>query len=296
MRKLIYSSVQFDGVAHSYTLDGNDLQGITGMIGRQLFPNKYGDVDFEILEAARVRGKNAHQAIEIFDKFGMITDGFSELIANYTQFKKDNEIDVLENEYIVTDNHSFATPIDMVDADFNIYDWKFTYEVDKSYLQWQLSIVSYLFEIQNGFAPNKCFGVHVDKNWNFTKIEITPIGKDKIIDLLDCEIDGVNYTDISLINVDFSTLIELEDTLTTFKEKMAEIEAKKAYLCDIIKTQMEQNGIKSWEVGGLKITIVAESESITIDSTKLKKDYPEIAKECSKKSQRKGYLKITTKN
>ena len=52
---------------------------------------------------------------------------------------------------------------------------------------------------------------------------------------------------------------------------------------------------QKFESDVLNLTLVAPSNSTTIDSAKLKKKYPAIAAECSKPNPKAGYVKITLK-
>jgi len=58
---------------------------------------------------------------------------------------------------------------------------------------------------------------------------------------------------------------------------------------------MMKFGVKKFESDVLNLTLVAPSNSTTIDSAKLKKKYPAIAAECSKPNPKAGYVKITLK-
>ena len=58
--KLNQSKVIFDPQEHTYTLDGMLLQGITGMIERQLFPDKYSGVPEFVMKRAAERGSFVH--------------------------------------------------------------------------------------------------------------------------------------------------------------------------------------------------------------------------------------------
>ena len=60
MMELVKSNVLFNQEQHTYTLDGILLQGVTGMIGRQLFPDKYSNIPKEILNAAARGSKRIH--------------------------------------------------------------------------------------------------------------------------------------------------------------------------------------------------------------------------------------------
>lgn len=59
---------------------------------------------------------------------------------------------------------------------------------------------------------------------------------------------------------------------------------------------MEKYGIKKFETDILNLTYVAPTMSHGIDSAKLKKKYPDVAKECAKDTPKAGYVKITLKD
>jgi hypothetical protein len=58
---------------------------------------------------------------------------------------------------------------------------------------------------------------------------------------------------------------------------------------------METYGIKKFENEHIAFTYVAPTTKTTIDSTKLKKKYPDIAEECSKVSNVSASVRITVK-
>lgn len=81
-------------------------------------------------------------------------------------------------------------------------------------------------------------------------------------------------------------------SLTAHKKAIEEQEkTMKAALYDA----MMKFGVKKFESDVLNLTLVAPSNSTTIDSAKLKKKYPAIAAECSKPNPKAGYVKITLK-
>lgn len=88
------------------------------------------------------------------------------------------------------------------------------------------------------------------------------------------------------------TVIQKIADLVTAKKKIEEQEKE---LKDKLKVAMENYGIKKFESDILNITYVAATSSTTIDSTKLKKKYPDIASECSKVSAKSAYIKVTVK-
>ena len=93
MDKLIYSPVVYNDIDHTYTLGDTTLKGITGMIGRQLFPDKYSNVPEGLLRSAAEKGKAIHAEIE------MLINGFnpSEISDEAMAFSM-LDIPVLESE------------------------------------------------------------------------------------------------------------------------------------------------------------------------------------------------------
>lgn len=55
MIELVKSCVVFNEENHTYMLGEKQLQGVTGMIGRQLFPDKYKDIPDFVLKKAAAR-------------------------------------------------------------------------------------------------------------------------------------------------------------------------------------------------------------------------------------------------
>ena len=58
---------------------------------------------------------------------------------------------------------------------------------------------------------------------------------------------------------------------------------------------MVKFGVDKFESDVLNLTLVKPTNATSIDSTKLKKKYPDIASECSKTTAKAGYVKITLK-
>lgn len=66
MIELVKSSVVFSEENHTYFLGEKQLKGITGMISRQLFPNKYRDIPEYILKKA------AEKAVVFMDNASLL--------------------------------------------------------------------------------------------------------------------------------------------------------------------------------------------------------------------------------
>ena len=77
--------------------------------------------------------------------------------------------------------------------------------------------------------------------------------------------------------------------------KKEQLEKAEIDLKEQLQKAMEERNITKFESDILDITYVAESKSVSVDTAKIKKLYPDIAAECSKESNRKAYIRIKLK-
>ena len=155
---LKYSRVDYDPVSHTYTLDGKQLSGITGVIKDKLFPSYYKDVPEDVLNKAAERGHRIHTAIELFDTCDIPTEDCDELKGYIEEiFSHDFIGRHMASEYVVSDNEQYASAIDKVYADgmggVILADIKTTYKLDTDYVSWQLSVYAYFFSMLNPGIP-----------------------------------------------------------------------------------------------------------------------------------------------
>lgn len=73
---------------HKYWMGDKQLYGITSVMSRQLFPDKYKAVPEKILKAAAARGTKVHEDLQVYDMFGEISSEETRLYAN---LKKERE-------------------------------------------------------------------------------------------------------------------------------------------------------------------------------------------------------------
>lgn len=107
-----------------------------------------------------------------------------------------------------------------------------------------------------------------------------------------CGYCGTVETDLAAFETQYMTVFEQIKRVVESKKAM---EAQEKELKDKLREAMEAHGIKSIDNRLVKITYVAPTTAVSIDSAKLKKRYPAIAEECSKSSPKAGYIKIEVK-
>ena len=288
------SSVIYEEVEHTYHLNGKKLQGITGTLIPHAIGQKYADVPEHILAEKAQYGKWVHSEIEMY------LNGFEpckptpELLA-FEKWLLANNIMFKFAEFIVTDNENFATPIDGVDIDGNIYDWKTTYFLDLEYLSWQLSICAYFSELM-GNEVNNLYAVHLRGN-ECTLHDIERKPNSEVQRLIECYLKDEPYVStLALSNEDtLAKIYELEKMLVEIESEAKRYKALKEQMSEFLTKQMQDAGVKTFETERLKATRVLPSGTVTFDSKALLADMPELAVKYNKTSVRKGYLKLTIK-
>lgn len=67
MIQLRDSKVLFNPEEHRYFLNGKELQGITVLLHKHVFPQMYADIPQFVLDRAAERGTMVHESIELYD-------------------------------------------------------------------------------------------------------------------------------------------------------------------------------------------------------------------------------------
>lgn len=298
---LKHCEVVFDEERHTYTLNGKPLMGITGILHKYIFPDKYSNIPQAILDRAAERGHEIHRQVQMWIEGFPFTESAPEVTAFM-----EKGIPFVESEYLVSDMEHFASSIDIVDADDNLYDIKTTYSLDTDYLSWQLSIYAYLFELQNQRPAGILYGVWL-RNGECKVIEVKRIEATVIKALLNAAAKDEPFENPMATKEDadmvvmqgqqekLAMLAALEKGIAEMETRRKEMEADSALLKQSILEVMEKNGIKSFETDNIKLTVKAASERKTFDAARFNADHPEDYKKYLKTSSVKSSLTIKLK-
>lgn len=299
MIELVKSGVVFNEENHTYFLGEKQLSGITGMIKRQLFPDKYKEVPQYILERAAERGTRVHHECQFVDTTGFEPE--SQEAMNYLLLRTGAGYKALANEYTVSDGENFASNIDCVwekDEKIALVDVKTTYTPDEEYLAWQLSIYAYFFELLNPHLKvDALFGV-----WLYNeKSRLIPLERksdEKVKRLLQCEIEGTRYlgTETALEHKHDELMLVPKDVINKYLEAVSEIERIQPFVDgfkDTLKRAMIEHNVKAWDTGELKATITPSGIKKTFDSKRFQSDYPELYKQYIKETETAASIRIT---
>lgn len=298
-RELVKSQVVFNQAEHTYTLNGKQLSGITGMLGRQLFPGKYTGVPKAIMEHATERGNFIHEVCELIDDLGVENE--CEEAKKYQEMKDTHGLVYEASEYLVSDNEMFASCIDKVfrdgDSSFTLGDIKTTYKLDVEFVRWQLSIYAYLFEMQNpGCSVTRLVAIWLrgDKS---KMVVVERIPNQAVISLLEAEAEGRQFVNpLSLPSQPNASLPqklkEMEDEIVAIDAAYRKYERMLKDIKEAVMKEMVKSGDYSWNGERISFTRKKESVRKSFDTKSFSKDYPELYEKYMKESPVAGSLTI----
>lgn len=294
----IVKGLIFYSEEHRYEYKHNELQGITGIIKKYIFPDKYKGVSEATLENAKQRGSRIHEDIE--DYYLLLRSGlepvYTEVIDRFHRMLRSTMLKVIDNEVTVTDFKHFATNIDLVLHDTEggviLGDIKTTCEYDDLYLRWQLSICAWMYE--------KCFNtpvVGLVGVWMPTKGEggvrdVERLPNEEVEALLEAaakgyEEFGTEFKPMqeSILPSDFETIV---DRLRAIDAQMKFLNETKTELMNELSGAFLAGKDKAWIGEGVRISRVSGGTRTTFDSKRFLEDHKELADLAGE------YFKVTT--
>ena len=295
------SPIIFDPEAHEYLLIGEDFtstaySGVTSILSQVLFPNKYKDVDADVLERAAARGTRIHELCQDTDTIPTPKREddvqYVPEVTNYELLKVSNKITMIANEYLVSrDDWGIASQIDCVDSDGNLYDIKTTYRLDTEYVSWQLSFYAEMFERQNpDIKAGKLYAIWL-RGTESKLVEVPRKTPEQIEQVIKAWQAGETLT--SADGDDIDRLVAIEEQIAQLKDSLSELESKRLQALEPIQAKMVEDGVKSVDNPRIKITLVADSTSTRFDSKRFKADHSDLFDQYSTTTTRAGYIKTT---
>lgn len=306
--------VKYYDFGHKYFLNGKkELTGVTALMKKHGLSADYSGIDEEVLKHAAKMGSMAHKTIEDY------CDGLPVVNCNLLESFKKLNLNIIGTEYLVSDEKVTASSIDLVnqidETKVELIDMKRTSTTHTYPLSWQLGIYKYLFEMANpGIEVVGCYCLRIEKGGKDTVendeckplIPVDPQPAEKVIALLDCESRGILYTDpdakedaqeldlavsekdIAALSTAMNSIKAYEDMLKAENDRVAEIK-------DRIYNWMLDHDTDKLKGGNMQITLKKPYDRVSVDGTKLKKDYPEIYDKVIKTTKVKGNILINIK-
>lgn len=292
--ELYKSPVVFDQSEHTYTLEGKRLHGITGMLSRQLFPDKYAAIPKYILDRAAEKGSYIHEVCEIVDSLGVSHE--CPEAKHYLRLKDEWGLCHLTSEYLVSDEKYFASSIDKVylenDNEVTLADIKTTSHLDEDYVSWQLSVYAYLFERQNpGIKVVRLLAVWLRPD-TAKIIEVRRVSDDTISKLLDCEVNGIQFVNpfqVPETSADLPAKYKEMEASIIEIDRMAKYWAdQKKKLTEGVMTEMLKAGVTKWKGDKISFTRKEDTTREGFDLKRFKEEHADLYDHYKVLSQVKG--------
>lgn len=177
--------IEFDEKSHVYLKDGIIVPGVTTILAKTIFKDKYKDIPEYILKKAAQFGTNVHKAIEL-DLDIFLNDEESTVFNRYKRLIKKHDIKPMEQEIIVyTDDYIGTLDMNgMVKDEFCLLDIKTTYHLDRDYLSWQLTFYALAYEHMYNKKFDKLYAIWLPKRKGAELVEIERKSKEEIMELV----------------------------------------------------------------------------------------------------------------
>ncbi len=292
MRLRKCTGVSFDEFTHTYICGKKVLLGLTSLMKKHGLSPDYGNIPADVLMKAAAKGTAVHSLLEDYDNGKTVQDDDEGNLKAYRELG----LKVHCSEYLVSDGEIVATFIDKILEDCSVCDVKHTATVHKRAVQWQLSVGAYLFEKQNpGKKVKHIYCIHV-RGGKAKLIELNRIPSEEVEALLAAEREGRIYVDhedvadagIALREEDIANLVTALDVIAQYKAMMKQEEERVAAIQDRLYSYMVENNLDKMGCDYGEFTRKAEYTRTSIDSTKLKKDLPDIYDRYQKVTTVKG--------
>jgi hypothetical protein len=297
--------------SHEYIVMKNGEPQVVDLSVTQLLsivglkPN-FSGVSEEVLAKASERGTQCHKEMEEYiNKKGEVEPSVNEDVLN-SQMAMSNHFDIVNDRQYAElpialeyKGHLFVGTIDYLNLTAEtLLDHKFTSSLYDRSVEAQLNIYAYALRhfsgSVNGIELNNEKVNHLIANHKGNFKEFAVWDDNRVEYLLDCYIDEMPYIDereLQTIEVG-GDLIAQEYELAHFEEKVKQLEDLIKSRREAILNEMLEKGIKSYTISGVKYTVKEAFVRESLDSTKLKKEMPELFEKYKKQTKVKPSLLI----
>jgi hypothetical protein len=306
------SRVVFQVENHTYDLDGKALHGVTDIV-KWVFDETYDGIPVDVLKRAAERGTAVHTACELWDEFGIVTEDEKREVSAYRELCEANGLKALESEYLVSNETTTASSIDKVfeptGDEYPLADIKGTSQYHEENVALQLSIYAYLFERQNkGKRAGRlmCIWLPREQYGQPRLFDVPRIPADQVEFVMEQFDEGGDPVACQQIVRSYLTPATTEDWLPAnikqvelevvqIEQEAKRLEARSKELRAGLLELMQQNNVKKWEGEHIVLTRKEASVRTTLDTTKVKSQYPDVYAECTKESKTSESLMIKIK-
>ena len=175
--------IEFIADSHTYLVDGVIVPSVSTILSATIFKDKYKDVSPHVLAKAAEFGTGVHLAVET-GEWLHLDDKQYQVYQNYLELVRIENIEPYAHEQIVHYGLEYAGTFDMEAVIKGLYclcDVKTTYNLDREYLSWQLS----MYELASGKRFDKLYAIWLPKRKGAELVEIERKTEQQIKELLE---------------------------------------------------------------------------------------------------------------
>lgn len=185
--------IEFLEEPHLYLINGILVSSVTQIL-ELIFPDKYKNVNKNILSKKAEFGTYGHSIIEHLDVsdlkqaekeiFNIQNKDMQICIREYLRLVKKYQIKPTVHEEKVSYKKLYCGTLDMIGyvlGKYSLLDIKFTAELDKEYLAWQLG----MYQLAKGIKYEKCYCIWLPKGKLGQLVEFVPKTKEEILEKLE---------------------------------------------------------------------------------------------------------------
>lgn len=304
--------IKFEKDTHTYLLDGNFADiSVTELLTKHGLAPNLSRVPKATLKAKADKGTQIHKDLEnVLNKANYSPktiqgEKFAEWVHNNLQCGVGEQM--LGYEYNTLRICGTADVVGfMKDGSLLVGDHKTTAKFEEEYVSWQVSLLDYFARALNGQKINGkawhwkgatkfiCFWYN---NEELTIKELTKVDDSEIERLLECEFKGEIYQRPQLVVPQElrEQFEQAELCLIGVEQQYKQAKAYAEKLREQLQVAMEEQNIRSFETDKVKLIYIPQNDRYSVDSTKLRREYPLVYQECCKLTQVKPSVRIKIK-
>ncbi len=297
--RLAESAVEFRPDTHQYWLGDRRLRGYTSTIGKWMYPDTYADVPQAVLDRAAERGTLIHGLIDLVDSLGSACD--TREVREYVRLREERGLVPLRHEYIVSDGKDFASAVDIVFADGSIADVKTTSKLHLPEVTLQLSVYAYWLERQNRgvrVPAAYCVWLPRERYGECEMVEVPRISARVVGGMIRAYLAGEsNARWLAAVTPRTpAPFRRFARRYSVLQGRLAELRRQEAQVKQRLLEAFAAMGCKAYRDDRISITRVLPHESVSVDAEKLRTAYPEVYRDCARRSLTRESIRITLRD
>lgn len=306
--------IDFEEKGHIYSVNGEIAAiSVTELLSKHGLAPKYSGTNKTKLKESAEIGKSVHKDLESvlniahYEPKTEQGKHFSEWVIKNLDCGVGEQKLAYEYNGLIIAGTADVMAIGKDKSTLIIGDHKNTSKFHREYVSWQVSLLDYFArklgkeklngKILNWKGANKFYCFHYEPKTGEMKVyELDKIPDIEIERLIDCEYNHKTYQREKLV-IDpelQKQYLAAEENFIALEKGAKKLQQKRDELREKILQLFEQQNVYSWESPDKKIlvTYVRESDRITVDSAKLKKEYPLAYNNCQKLTHTKSQLRV----